>query len=83
MIIDDLHLYQTEPEPHQRNGTSHQQHAVADGGLASEEMLQRMSVDGCRSDGSRPLVMDLVDVFVDQSVVQQSVAVCDKKRWSY
>ena len=30
VVIDDLHLYQTEPEPHQRNGTSHQQNTVAD-----------------------------------------------------
>ena len=30
VVIDDLHLYQTEPEPHQRDGTAHQQNAVAD-----------------------------------------------------
>ena len=30
VVIDDLHLYQTEPQPHQRDGTAHQQNAVAD-----------------------------------------------------
>ena len=30
VVVDDLHLYETEPEPHQRNGTSHQQHPVTD-----------------------------------------------------
>ena len=77
VIVDDLHLYETEPEPHQRNGTSHEQHAVADWGLPSEEMFQGVSVDSSRSDGSRPLVVDLVDVFVDQAVVEQAVAVVE------
>ena len=36
-----------------------------------------MSVDGCRSDGCCPLVVDLVDVFVDQPVVEQPVPVVE------
>ena len=30
VIVDDLHLYEAEPEPHERNGTSHQEDPVAD-----------------------------------------------------
>lgn len=45
--------------------------------LACQEVLQGMSVHSGRGNGGGPLVVDLVDVFVDQFVVEQSVAVVE------
>ena len=37
--------------------------------LSCENMFQRMSVESSRSYGSSPLMMNLVNVFVDEFVV--------------
>ena len=45
--------------------------------LSSKNMFHRMSIESSRGNGSSPLMVDLVDVFVDESVVEQSVAIVE------
>ena len=45
--------------------------------LSSKNVLNRMSIEGSRGNGSSPLMMDLVDVLVDEPVVEQSVSIVE------
>lgn len=40
--------------------------------MKTHHMLQRMSVDGDHSDGSGPLMVLLVEMFVEAGMVEQS-----------
>jgi len=75
VVIHHLKLNHAQPEPGNREGSAHEEDPGTHGELACEQVLQRVRIKSCNCKRSRPLVVDLVDMFVDESVMQETMAV--------
>lgn len=62
---------QREPHPGGGHMTAHDEDAQEGRQQIAEDMFNGMTVDGRNGNGSRPLVVLLVDVLVDAFIVQQ------------
>lgn len=58
------------PEPGHGQVGTHEQGTRSEWAQVDNVMLQRVTGDGGDSDGSRPLVVDLVDVLVNTGMVE-------------
>jgi len=75
VVIHHLKLNHAEPEPGNWKGSAHEENPRAHRELACKQVLQRMRVKSCNGKRSRPLMVDLVDMFVDESVMQETMSV--------
>ena len=64
---------QGHPQPDGSHVGPHEQWPQEDRHHIGQGMLQRVGIDGCDGDRTLPLMMHLVEVFVQHSVVEQSV----------
>lgn len=68
---------QGHPQPDGGHMGAHEQRPQEDRHHVGQSVLQRVGVDGCDGDGTLPLMVHLVEVFVQHSVVEQSVRVVE------
>merc|ERR1712243_143769 len=79
VVIHHLQTDHTEPKPHERHWTSHQQNTISDGHLSSEYVFNGMRINSCRSNWSSPLMVNLMNMFVNQSMMKESVTIVEPR----
>ena len=79
MSIDRPHQGQNVPDPGSEEVAAQQEWPEGDGQQVGENVLQGVSVQSGQAHRGCPLVVDLVERFVEQSAVQQDVGVVKPK----